>query len=695
MKRTHIILSGLLVLALVAGLASLFANDFNLTNAQGDDFTYAGETDAPDFPGDLDWLNVSEPLTMDELEGKIVLLDFWTYGCINCMHTIPDFQRLEAEFGDDLVVIGVHSAKFATEGETDNIREVVQRYGVTHPVVNDNDFAIWRTYGVRAWPTQVLIDPNGKVVGGRSGEGVYELFQPILDTMVAEYAAAGLIDSTRLAKLAPEVTEREQVMLNYPGKVFADVEGNRLIVSDSSNHRIVVSSLDTFDNIQVIGTGQPGFVDGAADVAQFNMPQGLALSGDTLFVADTANHAIRAVDLTTGEVTTAAGTGEQANTYPPVGGTAPDVALSSPWDLVFYDGALYIAMAGPHQLWKLDLATNDIGPYAGNAREDIIDGPLADAQLAQPSGIATNGEVLYFADSEVSAIRSADLDPNGDVETIVGTGLFEFGDVDGQGDEVRLQHALGVTVSPDGLLYVADTYNSKIKLIDPVERTSVTFAGTGDETLVDGEVTEAAFFEPGGLHYADGKIYVADTNNHAIRIIDLDTNTVSTVEYADPMVLVVERSVPADDDVASNESGLDDDAVTFTDANENVITFPMTTVQAGEGDIVFDIQIPEGYKLNDAAPFTVFNPEDEHVTVDEDFLVYQEVLPELPVRIPATFSTGQTEFSTDVTIYWCEGVNYTLCFVENVTFTVPVLVADTASETDLTLTHVLVPPELN
>lgn len=692
MKRTHLILSGLLVLALVAGLASIFANDFNLTNAQGDDFTYAGEVDAPDFPADLDWLNVSEPLTMDELEGKIVLLDFWTYGCINCIHIIPDLHRLEEEFGADLVVIGVHSAKFANESETDNIREIVQRYGVTHPVVNDNEFAIWRTYGVRAWPTLVLIDPTGKVVGYRSGEGIYELFQPIIDTMVTEYGEAGLIDSTPLAKLAPEVAEREQVMLNYPGKVFADVEGNRLIVSDSSNHRIVVSSLDTFDNIQLIGTGQPGFVDGAADVAQFDMPQGLAVSGDTLFVADTANHAIRAVDLTTGEVTTAAGTGEQANRYPPAGGTAPDVALSSPWDLVYYDGALYIAMAGPHQLWKLDLATNEIGPYAGNAREDIIDGPLGDAQLAQPSGITTNGEILYFADSEVSAIRSADLDPNGDVETIVGTGLFDFGDVDGQGDEVRLQHALGVTVGPDGLLYVADTYNSKIKLIDPAERTSVTFAGTGDETLLDGDLTEAAFFEPGGLHYAGGKIYVADTNNHAIRIIDLDTNTVSTVEYADPTMLVVERSAPSDD---ADVAGLDEEAVDFAATNENVITFPLMTVQAGEGDIVFDIQMPEGYKLNDAAPFTVFNPEDEHVTVDEEFLIYQQVLPELPVRIPATFSPGQTEFSTDVTVYWCEAVNYTLCFVENVTFTVPVLVADTASETDLTLTHVLVPPELN
>ena len=473
MRTKSLILAGFTILALVVGSVSyLVANQQPTVQAQGDggEFTYQGETDAPDFPEGVDWLNVSSALDWDQLKGKIVLLDFWTYGCINCIHIIPDLHQLEDEFGDSLVVIGVHSAKYENEGVTDNIRQVVQRYGVTHPVVNDSDFVIWQTYGVQAWPTTVLVDPLGKVVGRRSGEGVYDVFQPIFEIMVAEYGAAGLIDATPLTNLAPEVTRGSDIVLNYPGKVLADTVGNRLIITDSSNHRVIVTDLDTYANPIVIGTGQAGYVDGNFATAQFDTPQGLAIDGDTLYLADTNNHAIRQINLTEGSVETLVGTGEQARNYPPIGGTAPDVALSSPWDVVLNDGILYIAMAGPHQLWRIDLATGETVAYAGNARENIIDGSLDEAQLAQPSGIATDGNILYFVDAETSSVRTASLKPDGEVTTIVGTGLFDFGDVDGVGDDVLLQHVLGVTVGADGILYIADTYNNKIKTIDPVTR---------------------------------------------------------------------------------------------------------------------------------------------------------------------------------------------------------------------------------
>lgn len=307
------IVAGLIILVMVIGSVSYFAIDAQAQD-DGSEFTYAGETAAPAFTEDVDWLNVSAPLDWEMLEGKIVLLDFWTYGCINCIHIIPDLHRLEEEFGDSLVVIGVHSAKYENEGVTDNIRQVVQRYGVTHPVINDSEFAVWSTYGVQAWPTAVLIDPLGKVVGGRSGEGVYDVFQPILATMFQEYGDAGLIDDTPLANLAPEVTPREDVVLNYPGKVLADTAGNRLIITDSSNNRVIVTDLDTYANPVVIGTGQAGFVDGDFATAQFDTPQGLAIDGDTLYLADTNNHAIRQINLADGTVETLVGTGAQART---------------------------------------------------------------------------------------------------------------------------------------------------------------------------------------------------------------------------------------------------------------------------------------------------------------------------------------------------------------------------------------------
>ncbi len=694
MRKQYLLLASLTILALVVGSISFFALD-NQSTAQaqddGGEFTYQGELDAPDFPEDLDWINVSQPLDWDQLEGKLVLLDFWTYGCINCIHIIPDLHQLEEEFGDSLVVIGVHSAKYDNEGVTDNIRQVVQRYGVTHPVVNDNQFEIWQTWGVQAWPTVVLIDPLGKVVGGRSGEGVYEVFQPIIEIMTQEFGDAELINTEPLAALAPEVTPRDDVVLNYPGKVLADTAGNRLIISDSSNHRIIVTDLDTYTNPVVIGTGTPGYTDGDFASAQFDTPQGLAIDGDTLYVADTNNHAIRQINLADGTVETLVGTGHQATSYPPTGGIAPDVDLSSPWDVVLNDGILYIAMAGPHQLWRVDLATGETVAHAGSARENIIDGPLADAQLAQPSGITTDGEILYFADAETSSVRTASIDPAGEVNTIVGTGLFDFGDVDGTGDEVLLQHVLGITVSDNGLLYIADTYNNKIKLINPAAHTSTTLAGSSTEpALVDGDLETARFYEPGGLDYANGKLYIADTNNHAIRVLDLETGIVTTVEFPDTTALLIPT-----DSTDSIPTALDPVEITLSPTGlEDEVSFGLVSVHEGEGELILDIHLPDGYKLNDAAPFTVLNPTDDIVAVNADYLEYREVLPDLPVHIPVTFNSGRTEFTTELTIYWCEAINYTLCFIKPVTFTATVLVGDTAENNSLMFSYDLVPPEI-
>lgn len=670
--------SGFGIVVLLAGLiwvatGVLFAQD-------GGGFTYGGDTPAPEFPTGLDWINVSQPLTMADLKGKIVLLDFWTYGCINCIHVIPDLLRLEEEFGDYLVVVGVHSAKFDNEGQTDNIRNFVQRYGVTHPVLNDNGFVFWQTYGVQAWPTTVLIDPLGKIVGGRSGEGVYEVFQPILTTMVDEYGAENLLNNTPLAQLAPEIEVAVATPLSYPGKVLADTAGNRLFIADTSHNRVVVADLDTFENIRVIGTGEAGFADGGYAEATFDQPQGMAIDGDILYVADTVNHSIRKIDLLTETVSTLTGTGKQAAMYPPGYGNAPFTDLSSPWDLTLHDDVLYIAMAGSHQLWRINLETGRVEPHAGTGREGLVDGPLTESELSQPSGIDTDGTTLYFADSEDSGIRAASVDPEGEVTTIVGTGLFDFGDVDGIGDEVRLQHALGVTIGPDGMLYIADTYNNKIKRINPETRASITFAGTGEPGLVDGPLLEAQFYEPGGLDFVDGKLYVADTNNHAIRIIDLASETVSTVVFPDTTTLLTDLGLNLDPD--ENPYALAD----------TVIQMDPQTVAPGQGELVFMIELPKGYKLNTLAPFTAETASTPVVEVSVESQDYRQILPELPVRLPVNFVEGSDLISTDFTIYWCEAVNETLCFVDRVTIQVPITVASGASSSEVIMAYALVPP---
>ncbi len=432
-------------------------------------------------------------------------------------------RKLEHKYGDELAVIGVHSAKFTSERDTENIRKAVLRYELEHPVINDAEFAVWQQYSCRAWPTIVFLDPEARIIGRHEGEITFEQFDPIIRQMVQEFDAQGLIDRTPLGLIA----EREAASgLSFPGKILADEASGMLYVSDSNHNRIVVATTGG-EVVRVAGSGEPGLKDGDLGTAQFDHPQGMALDGDVLYVADTENHAIRRVDMSGGTVETVAGTGRQARGHSRVG-DALSSDLSSPWDLALHDGALYIAMAGIHQLWKLDLKGSQVRPYAGNGREAPVDGPLLSASLDQPSGITTDGEVLYFADSEASAIRTADLTEDGRVTSIVGLDLFVFGDVDGSGDEVRLQHPLGIHFH-DGVVYIADSYNNKIKRLYPRTRTVVTFLGTGEAGHRDGEGGQAIFHEPCGLSVAGGKLYVADTNNHAIRVADLNTGEVTTL----------------------------------------------------------------------------------------------------------------------------------------------------------------------
>jgi thiol-disulfide isomerase/thioredoxin/DNA-binding beta-propeller fold protein YncE len=475
---------------------------------------------APELDGGVAWLNTASPLKLADLRGRIVLLDFWTLCCINCIHTIPDLLRLEAKYPGILVVIGVHTPKFPNEKMTASIQKAVLRYQVRHPVVNDAEAIIWRRYRVNSWPTLVLIDPEGRYYGQVSGEGAYEILDEHIGRLVKEYRAKKLLNDRPL-RFQAAGADNGASPLYFPGKVLADQACNRLFIADSTHHRIVITSLDG-RKIAIAGTGTEGKKDGAFATAQFSDPQGLALDGDTLYVADRKNHLIRALDLKEQKVNTIAGTGVQDRERG-TGGPALQTGLNSPWDLLLHDGKLYIAMAGHHQIWMLDLARGRLAPFAGQGSEGLRDGSLRGAFFAQPSGLASDGQTLYVADSEISAIRAVPLSGKGEVSTIVGEGLFEFGDVDGEGSKVRLQHALGVAYH-GGKLYIADTYNSKIKVIDPATRTCATLLGAPGGWLKD-----APFNEPGGLSFAGDKLYVADTNGHRIRVVDVAARTVSTL----------------------------------------------------------------------------------------------------------------------------------------------------------------------
>ena len=468
-----------------------------------------GPIAAPPLDGATGWLNVAAPISLLQLRGKVVILDFWTYGCVNCMHVLRDLKTLEARFPDELVVISVHSPKFTNEKDAENLKRILVRYEIEHPVANDANHEIWKRYGAQVWPTRVIIDPAGNLVGTAMGEGNLDGFVSAIRTVIRVFDEQGKINRAPIP-LDLERTRHADRPLLYPGKLLADERTRRLFIADSNHNRIVIATLDGV-LIDTIGSGLQGDGDGIFKQARFNRPQGLALDDDVLYVADTANNQIRAVDFQAGAVQTLAGND-----------------LRSPWDLALKTGILIVAMAGSHQIWAIDLLSDRAYPYAGTGEEARRDGEVKASAFAQPSGLARDGDTLYVADAESNTIRAVSLPPVNLVRTMAGGDLFDFGDRDGKGSSARLQHPLGVAVH-GGLVYVADTYNHKIKVMDPDSGSVRTFAGTGVPGHADGEGDRAQFYEPGGLSIANGRLWVADTNNHAIRSVDLSTQRVTTL----------------------------------------------------------------------------------------------------------------------------------------------------------------------
>ncbi len=466
---------------------------------------------APELPDNLEWFNTDQPLTLASQRGKVVLLDFWTYCCINCMHVLPDLRYLEDKYPDTLTVIGIHSPKFENERVAGQVQKAINRHGIRHPVANDPRFQLWRAYGIKAWPSIIFIDPEGYVVGILRGEGRRQQLDDLVRKHIDMAAEKGVLSPSPMpSSPRPE----PEGVLRFPGKILAT--RNMLYIADSGHHRV----LETYHDgrvRRVFGSGTAGLLDGNETAAMFNNPQGMTLVGDFLYVADTDNHAIRRIHLKSGDVMTLAGDGSQGRYVADSFREPLEASLNSPWDLTYHESNLYIAMAGQHQLWRMNLNHLGIERCAGSGREDIVDGAAHGACFAQPSGITNLDGTLYIADAETSAIRTYNINAE-TVDTLVGKGLFDFGDRDGVGTEARLQHPLGVAVDRErNALWVADTFNSKIKRIDLQTR----------------EVSKFKFGvqldEPGGLYLFRDKLFIANTNAHQIVLLDLSSRMAQVV----------------------------------------------------------------------------------------------------------------------------------------------------------------------
>jgi thiol-disulfide isomerase/thioredoxin len=467
-----------------------------------------GRVRAPELIGKGGWINTGgKELSLADLRGRVLILDFWTFCCINCLHVLDELRELEERHRDTVVVVGVHSPKFVHEAEHQAVLDAVERYGVEHPVLDDPELATWMSYAVRAWPTLVVIDPEGYVVAQHAGEGHVHAIEGLVAELEAEHSAKGTLRRGDGPYVPPEP---RPTSLRFPGKALL-LPGGTFLVSDTTRHQLVELAEDGETVVRRIGTGTRGFADGGPEHAEFNEPQGLALPDDgTVVVADTVNHALRLLGPAGGEVTTLAGTGRQWMQGEAAAGPAREVKLSSPWDVAWWRGRVWLAMAGVHQLWAYDPADGTVAVTAGTTNEGLVDGPGAEAWFAQPSGLAATPERLWLADSETSALRWVDVE--GHVHTAVGTGLFDFGHRDGAAGQALLQHPLGVTALPDGSVAVSDTYNHALRRYDPA---------TGEVTTLATDLREPSDAVPAG-----GDIVVVESARHRLTRLRLPEEAV-------------------------------------------------------------------------------------------------------------------------------------------------------------------------
>lgn len=459
----------------------------------------------PDFDGATQWLNVDRPLTLADLKGRVVVVDFWTSCCINCLQTMPTLKRLEEAFrGTPLVVVGVHSPKFDEEADAERLIDVVLDNRIEHPVASDGNMKVWRAWGVEAWPTVAVLDQNGKALWAGSGEPDYDELSSIVRSVMKEAHAKGELSRGELSQLKPE--KETAGVLRYPGKVIG-LAGGGMAIADTGHNRVLLTDKDG-KITDVVGAGADGKGDGDFAKATFSRPQGMAEALGDLYVADMQNHTIRKIDRKAKTVTTVAGTGElgvrlKNNAVKP----GLSVALRSPWDLHTVGDFIFVALAGSHQIALFMPKTNEIRLFAGSGLEARKDGELLDAAFAQPSALAFDKarKELYVLDSETSSVRAIDVEKNV-VRTVVGKDLFVFGDVDGDKEAARFQHPIGMAFA-DGALFVADSYNSKIKRVDPLTGATKSLLGGRDDKVVD---------EPAGMAVIGTDLIVADTNHHRI-----------------------------------------------------------------------------------------------------------------------------------------------------------------------------------
>jgi hypothetical protein len=463
---------------------------------------------ALEFPSDIEWVNTAARPRIADQRGRVVLLWFWSYDSVNAWNQIPDLRRLAEKYHDGLTVIGVHSPKYPRQTASDAVLSAVNRLRVRHPVANDSGFRLWQAYDVKAWPSIVLIDAEGALAALYSGEACTDA----VDVRIGQLLDEAALHDLRVYEPTPPVLRSEpRTALAFPGKLLA--EDKLLYVADSGHHRVLECNHEG-KVLRTFGSGNAGHGDGIASHACFDDPQGMARWGTGLYVADRGNHSVRRIDLGNGVVETVLGVG-RAGYCRPENADARSTALNNPIDLAVIGNHLMVAVAGQNQIWRLDLIALTVAVYAGEGERGLLDGAATEALFAQPSSLVAIGRNLLVADSAASAVRW--IEPGGRVETMVGKGLYDFGDASGSRGKVRLQNPLAIVTDSRSSIYVADSYNHSIKRIERESGNTQTLA------------MEYPLNEPQGLAVHANQLWIANTNRHEIARMDLSSGAVRRI----------------------------------------------------------------------------------------------------------------------------------------------------------------------
>ncbi|XP_053168039.1 NHL repeat-containing protein 2 isoform X2 [Hemicordylus capensis] len=662
--------------------------------------TWERDLKVPEFGADLLWLNTEGPLSLyKDLCGKVVVLDFFTYCCINCIHLLPDLHELEQKYStkDGLLVVGVHSAKFPNEKVLDNIKSAVLRYNITHPVVNDADATLWHELEVSCWPTLVIVGPRGNVLFTLIGEGHKEKLFLFTSIALKYYREKGQINSSTIRTQLYRNALPPSPLL-FPGKVTVDSTMDRIAIADTGHHRILVVTKNG-QVLHTIGGPNSGRKDGPFSEALFSSPQGVAIKNNIIYVADTENHLIRKIDLQMEMVSTVAGTGIQGMDKEG-GAKGEEQPISSPWDVAFgtsvsathEDDILWIAMAGTHQIWALmlecgrlpkgsDLKKGTCLRYAGSGNEENRNNAYPHkAGFAQPSGLSVAAEepwnYLFVADSESSTVRTISL-KDGAVKHLVGgerdpMNLFAFGDIDGAGINAKLQHPLGVAWDKRrSLLYIADSYNHKIKFVDPKMKNCATLAGTGEASNVIGSsFTTSSFNEPGGLCVEEKEclLYIADTNNHQIKVLDLETKIVSLLP-----LLSTETLDTVD---ASHVQKTDMAKLPKLPKSAPNLQLPSLIVSPGQTlHFMLKLSLPPVTKLTEEAPSSWFLSAEGSEWLLHEQNIFGKIediskQPVIPLQIPMSCLSAEVVLSIKVCLYYCSK-DSSACMMKGISFNQP------------------------